>query len=63
MECYGNKYNNNCNKCYPGSKTFFKNDKIISCSSCEKGYFLIDGECINYSFKQYINLMPKMRLD
>ena len=30
---------------------FFKNDKIISCSSCEKGYYLIDGECINYSFK------------
>jgi len=51
MECYGNKLNNICNKCYLGLNTFYKNDRIISCSVCEKGYYFIDGECINYSFK------------
>ena len=46
----GSKLDNICNKCYPGFYPDYKDNKIITCSYCDKG-FIIDGECINYSFK------------
>jgi len=51
-ECIGSKINNICNKCNPGLYSIYENNKIISCVNCkEEGYYLINGECKEYSFK------------
>ena len=50
FECIGSKLNNICIKCYPGFYPDYKDNKIISCSNCDKG-FIIDDKCKYYSFK------------
>ena len=50
-ECIGTKLNNNCNKCNPGLNPIIEDNKIISCSICNEGYYLINDECKEYSFR------------
>ena len=51
-KCTGSKLDNNCIKCNPGLNPIYENNKIISCSICNKGYYLINDECrLNYTFK------------
>ena len=51
-QCIGSTLDNNCIKCNSGLNPIYENNKIISCSICEKGYYLINDECrLNYTFK------------
>ena len=51
-KCFGSRLNNNCIKCNSGLNPIYENNKIISCSICKKGYYLINDECrLNYTFK------------
>ena len=50
-ECIGTKLNNICNKCKPGLNPAYEDNKIISCSICNEGYYLINDECKEYSFR------------
>ena len=64
MECIGSKLNNTCNKCNPGLNTFYKDNKIISCSLNGKGEgYNVDDEFINYTFKAiYKSYFPEILL-
>ena len=51
-KCFGSKLNNNCFQCNPGLYPIYEDNKMISCSICKKGHYLIDDECrLNYTFK------------
>jgi len=49
--CFGTKLNNICNKCNPNANPIYEDNKIILCSICNEGYYLINDECKEYSFK------------
>ena len=50
-ECIGTKLNNTCNKCNPGLNPIFEDNKIISCSTCNEGYYSFKDECKEYSLR------------
>jgi len=50
-KCFGSKLNHYCNKCEPGLIPIYEENKIILCSFCNEGYYLINGECKKYSFR------------
>ena len=49
-KCFGSKLNHFCHKCEPDLISIYEDHKIILCSICEEGYYLINGECKKYSF-------------
>ena len=50
-DCIGTKLNNTCNKCKPGFNPIYEDNKIILCSICKEGNYLINGKCKEYSFR------------
>ena len=51
-ECIGTKLKNSCNKCNHSLFPNYEDNKIVSCSKCNKGYYLIDNKCwMNYTFR------------
>ena len=51
IKCFGSKLNHFCNKCEPGFNSIYEDNKIVLCSICNEGYYLINGECKKYSFR------------
>ena len=50
-KCFGSKSNHFCHKCNNGLNPIYEDNKIILCSICNEGYYLINGECKKYSFR------------
>jgi len=50
-ECTGTKLNNICNKCNPSFYPIYEDNKIVSCSICNEGYYYFNDECKEYSFR------------
>ena len=50
-ECTGSKMNNICNKCNLSFYPIYEDNKIISCSICNEGYYYFKDECKEYSFR------------
>ena len=42
---------NICNKCNPSFYPIYEDNKIISCSICNEGYYYFKDECKEYSFR------------